>query len=375
MGKEVYYNEIDKKAAQWLRELIKDGLIPDGEVDERSIEDVKPEEVKGFEQCHFFAGIGGWAEALRLAGWGGRRIWTGSCPCQSFSNAGKKKGQNDKRHLWPSFFRLIRECRPPVVTGEQVEAAIKYGWIDGVRSDLEKEGYSCGFCVLGAHCVGAPHIRQRIYWGAYDQRLGHAGCPSHELGSGPREAHGPLGEAEGEAWERERGGHASGRAEPTCGRVAHAGRPDDGGSSDSHNEPRAGAPSVSRGAGAPGGVGDSEGVDQQRDTVPSPGEYREGEQAGGPGGDVFWESVWHPCRDGKTRRIPASVASEPLFHRMADGLLCRLDEMRPESSFPVCAKVEGRVLLLKGYGNAIVPQVASEFVVAFKESMRELQSR
>ena len=63
-----YYNEIDKFAAAWLRELIKDKLIADGEVDERDIRDVQPEDVHGFTQCHFFAGIGGWPLALQLAG-------------------------------------------------------------------------------------------------------------------------------------------------------------------------------------------------------------------------------------------------------------------------------------------------------------------
>jgi hypothetical protein len=56
-----YYNEIDSFAAAWLRELIKAGLIADGEVDERSIADVRPDDLRGFTQCHFFAGIGGWS--------------------------------------------------------------------------------------------------------------------------------------------------------------------------------------------------------------------------------------------------------------------------------------------------------------------------
>jgi len=64
-----YYNEIDPFAAEWLRSLIDSGLIADGEVDERSIEDVKPYEIKEFTQCHFFAGIGVWSLALRQAGW------------------------------------------------------------------------------------------------------------------------------------------------------------------------------------------------------------------------------------------------------------------------------------------------------------------
>ena len=73
-----YYNEIDPYAAAWLRNLIRDGHIADGVVDERSISDVKPEELFEFTQCHFFAGIGVWSHALRSAGWeDDRPVWTG----------------------------------------------------------------------------------------------------------------------------------------------------------------------------------------------------------------------------------------------------------------------------------------------------------
>lgn len=111
-----YYNEIDPFAAQWLRELIKAGHIAPGEVDTRSIENVAADDLAGFTQCHFFAGIGTWSYALRCAGWpDDRPVWTGSCPCQPFSAAGKRKGTADERHLWPAFFRLISQCRPDVI--------------------------------------------------------------------------------------------------------------------------------------------------------------------------------------------------------------------------------------------------------------------
>lgn len=160
-----YYNEINPYAAQWLRNLIAAGYIADGDVDERDIKDVRADDLVGYTQCHFFAGIGGWSLALRLAGWPDERpVWTGSCPCQPFSAAGRKKGMQDERHLWPVWFNIIRECRPVTVFGEQVEAAINHGWLDLVQDDLENEGYAVGAIGLPAACVGAPHIRQRLWF-------------------------------------------------------------------------------------------------------------------------------------------------------------------------------------------------------------------
>jgi DNA (cytosine-5)-methyltransferase 1 len=160
-----YYNEFNPAAAAWLRQLIANGLIPAGDVDTRSITEVKAHEIKHYTQCHFFAGIGGWSLALQLAGWPSTRpVWTGSCPCQPFSSAGKNLGTADPRHLWPVLFKLIAECRPERVFGEQVSKAIGKSWLDGVCSDLEGADYACGAVVLGAHSAGAPNIRQRLYW-------------------------------------------------------------------------------------------------------------------------------------------------------------------------------------------------------------------
>ncbi len=162
-----YYNEIDPFAAAWLRELIKADLIAPGEVDERSIEDVKPDELMGFTQCHFFAGIGVWSYALRQAGFpDSSRVWTGSCPCQPFSSAGKGAGFADERHLWPAFQWLIQQCQPPIVFGEQVAGTAGLGWFDLVQTDLEACGYACGAAVTTSAGVGAPHIRPRLYWAA-----------------------------------------------------------------------------------------------------------------------------------------------------------------------------------------------------------------
>ncbi|MHC7953976.1 DNA cytosine methyltransferase, partial [Klebsiella pneumoniae] len=165
MSAAAYYNEIDPFAAQWLRNLIAAGHIAPGEVDERSIEDVTPDDLRGFTQCHFFAGIGVWSHSLRLAGWpDDRPVWTGSCPCQPFSAAGKGDGFADERHLWPHFFHLISERRPQHVFGEQVASGNANTWFDLVQADLEGVGYAFGLVPFTSAGIGAPHIRERAYW-------------------------------------------------------------------------------------------------------------------------------------------------------------------------------------------------------------------
>lgn len=160
-----YYNEIDPFAAQWLRNLIDAGHIAPGVVDTRSIEEVTPNDLNGFKQCHFFAGIGIWSYALRRAGWADdRHVWTGSCPCQPFSQSGKRAGVTDERHLWPHFHYLIEQCRPEIIFGEQVASKDGLAWFDIVQADLEGAGYAATAFDLCAAGVGAPHIRQRLYW-------------------------------------------------------------------------------------------------------------------------------------------------------------------------------------------------------------------
>ena len=395
------YNEHDHGAAAWLRELINQRQITEGTVDERSIADLQPEDVSGFRRVHLFAGIGGWELALRIAGWPEDiPVWTGSCPCQPFSAAGKRKGQADERHLWPEMFRLIQSVRPPCVMGEQVPGAIKPGWLDGVFADLEGAGYTCGAVVLGAHSAGAPHIRQRIYWvaksnGKYksSQREGEAQSPN--VGTAPRRdesriggcgAHGGLAHTErsggrinesiggperraadrrdcaecdhglvnfdspgsqsgNAATETDRHGSSTVSASRNGSRLEHA---ESDGRGERRPEPVGG--SVAGGC-CDEWVGDTESTRSQGrpDECDSPERQRE---AAGRS-TRFSSGAYNPWsdyrlihfRDGKTRRIESSI--EPLV----DGL-------------------PGRVGLLRGYGNAIVPQTAAAFIRAVMEELQ-----
>ncbi|WP_433866907.1 DNA cytosine methyltransferase [Ralstonia wenshanensis] len=163
-----YYNEFDSYAASWLRNLIAAGHIAPGDVDERDIQDVHPSDLKLYTQCHFFAGIGVWSHALRRAGWpDDRPVWTGSCPCQPFSTAGKGLAFDDERHLWPAWHHLIKERRPPTVLGEQVTGKDADAWVDLVHDDMEAMAYAFGAVPFPAAGVGAPHIRDRVYWVAH----------------------------------------------------------------------------------------------------------------------------------------------------------------------------------------------------------------
>jgi DNA (cytosine-5)-methyltransferase 1 len=195
-----YYNEIDEYAAQWLRNLIDAKHIAYGVVDTRSIVEVRADELRGFTQCHFFAGIGGWSLAARLAGWpDDRRLWTGSCPCQPFSIANaahrRRKGQQDERHLFPVWFKLIRERKPPVVFGEQVKDAIAFGWLDEVFDAMEHLDYACRAVTAPACSVRAPQERERLWFVCDADSDGHERVGQLGADAAAREGINPWGQA------------------------------------------------------------------------------------------------------------------------------------------------------------------------------------
>jgi DNA (cytosine-5)-methyltransferase 1 len=338
-----FYNEWDKNTAAWLRELVKQGHVTEGVVDERSIKDIQPDDVRQFKRCHFFAGIGGWDYALKLAGWpDDRPVWTGSCPCQPFSSAGKRQGQADDRHLWPDWFKLIRERRPECIFGEQVASAIGHGWLDGVFADLEGIGYTCGAVVLGAHSVGAPHIRQRVWWVA-DARQNTCS-----------ETKRFRTESEWESLQTERPDPCGGRPTRGLGITSRDG-------SQGQFEAGPACWAVERTC-VVGGVGHAERVGRERDGHAGTHRAIEGNR---PHADAIeracaWSDyILIPCGDGKTRRI------EPGISPLVDGTSARVVR---SGDYDVENTAEARVTRLKGYGNAIVPQVAASFIRAFMET-------
>lgn len=341
-----YYNEHDPKTAAWLRELIKAGLIPNGIVDERSITEVTPRDLSAYTQCHFFAGIGGWSYALQLAGWpADKPVWTGSCPCQPFSTAGKGLAQADERHLWPVFFNLIKECRPQHVFGEQVASAIGKGWLDGVSSDLESEGYACGATVLGAHSVESPNVRQRLYWVADSggwQRIMFSSecdedgnCPECGIDYADCGCFGPT--QDGLEYEEFNGVLYGRMADSEQQILEGQSRHGNNGSQSRRLNQDTTRPTAESGTASGLVLPNSDGCKQGSSSATSAGYGNTAHSAG------FWSDFQLiPCRDGKSRRIP----TEPAF-------------------FPLAHGIPARVVRLRGYGNAIVPQVAAEFVKAY----------
>ena len=322
-----YYNEIDAYAAAWLRNLINAGHLPAGEVDTRSIVDVRPDDLAGFSECHFFAGIGGWPLALRLAGWpADREVWTGSCPCQPFSVAGKGLGTTDERHLWPVFFDLIRSRRPAVVMGEQVAAAVGKSWLDGVCADLEGIGYACGAAVVPACAVDAPHRRDRLWF--------VADADKSSPGSGREQRGGQFGRSGRDSQARDSdtlAGTGGTRRQHCAQRGVRQGQE---GGRPWHGEPeRHGGGAVADADRARSQVN----LGEHRDTrEEQPAVERDRRRSAWAGAE------WIVGADGKARRV------EPSIRLLAHGVPARVGQLR-------------------AYGNAIVPQVAAEVIGAYLE--------
>jgi DNA (cytosine-5)-methyltransferase 1 len=344
--KGAYYNEHEPFAAEWLRRLIAKNLIAAGEVDERDIQDVRADELREFQQHHFFAGIGTWSYALRCAGWSDDRpVITGSCPCQPFSVAGSGKGTSDERHLWPDWFKLLKELRPSVIFGEQVASPIAISWFDTVSNDLEGEGYAVGAADLCASSVGAPHIRQRLFFVATIYGIavpaGQARCHGARPGlSRCGDGNAPHGNDVG-------GCRSFGGVAHLCGEGLEVKRV----------EQTRGECSAAERGGEIGRLGDPSESGSRRDAGAIPreetGSGQEREAIGGVAylsllaGSGFWSDVvWLPCSDGKARPIKSGI--EPLAHG-----------------------VTGRVGLLRAYGNSIVAPLATEFVRAAMDVLKE----
>ena len=323
-----YYNDNDPYCGSWLANLAEQGRITEGVVDTRSIRDIQAGEMQGFSRCHFFAGIGGWEYALRLAGWPvDAPVWTGSCPCQPFSVAGKGKGTADERHLWPEFFRLIKQCRPPVIFGEQVASKAGREWLSGVFTDMETLGYAVAGADLCAAGVGAPHIRQRLYWVAYSER--NARLRSERRCNERIDA--------GGCCEISRMDNSSGSRQQSERKESEI---------ETRNETRL---CGSEQGCSVGRLGDSnnarlEGL-WRYDGFDGPEGRKTTERLAGASN--FWSDyVTVDCYDRRTRRIESGL--EPLVNG-----------------------VPKRASKLRAYGNAIVPQIAAQFVRSVMEVLSE----
>ena len=362
MNPRAYYNEIEPYAAQWLRNLIAAGHIAPGDVDERSIVDVQPDDLRGYTQCHFFAGVGVWSHALRSAGWDDARpVWTGSCPCQPFSSAGQRKGTSDERHLWPHLFRLIQACRPVVCFGEQVASPDGLKWLDLVQADLEGANYASGAVDTCAAGVGAPHIRQRLYWVAHTESSRWGVRNTDDLGQATGKEHPSCNDCETDGL----GNPDNARREGDGLQPLHRSR-----------EGRGEVGSVA-GSGADGGVADSD-MQHVGSTRPNGKRTRELSGQGQAGsmadtcgtGSQGWSSP--ECggdrQDGQVAACSAAYRASPTdgFWAAADWLWCRDGKWRPvePGAQPLAHGVTSRVGRLRAYGNAIVAPQAQAFVTA-----------
>lgn len=330
-----YYNEIDPFAAAWLQNLIDAGCVAPGVVDTRSIEEVTANDLKGFTQCHFFAGIGVWSYALRCAGWpDSRPVWTGSCPCQPFSQSGKRRGFNDPRHHWPSWFYLVSQCRPDVIFGEQVASKDGLTWFDAVQTDLEETEYAAAVVDLCAAGFGAPQMRQRLFWVAD----ANSQCMETPVECGER---GRIELADDGDIIRVEYASSDGRKRRLSGRA------------DSQRE------AVNGSAGCHSTASGMAYANNDR------------QQSGCRGGS----SSKSPIKRNNPGRCGEAVFSSPVngYWRDADWLFCRDGKWRPVKPGlkPLVNGTPGRVGQLRAYGNAIVAPVAEAFIRAYMEAVTQ----
>lgn len=339
------YNEVDPGACNALRELIANGLIAPGDVDERSIKDVRADDYRGYTQVHCFAGAGLWSGALRRAGWRDERpCGSGSCPCQGFSLAGKGLGFDDPRHLYPDWLRLIDEAseqgQPWTSTLfiEQVASASE--WLDLVQSSLEDRGFAFGYADLpAASFAQGAHIRQRFY-GVADRH-------------------------NAERWSDLAEGHFGDWAQ--AGRIEGYGQPGAG--------LAAGGMGLTHGA-QPGAVGGDLGE------VPGlQARQRSDQRADLSGGADTVGGLGHHHHQGSSQRPltidergairvegPAVGASGSLLG--CDWLLCHDAKVRPVESgtFPLAASMPGRLGALRLFGNGLDMETAVNFISAYMEA-------
>lgn len=346
MKRGALYVEIDKFAAAWLRELIAWDLIADGDVYEGSFEDLTPADLDRYVQVHLCAGIGVWSYALRQAGWpDDRPVWTASFPCQPFSAAGQGKGFTDERHLWPTGHWLIDQCRPVTLFGEQVASRPGLEWFDLVSSDLEGSGYTIGAHDLCAAGVGAPHIRQRLYfmgvadgagsqpWRSSSAALGHGNSAN------PASRHGNVVDAAGEQARFPGCSRVAGSSDRLLadnnspGSAAHSGNTGKVcGLQEAQRQPEHGAVVSGRSGGLSLDMADADGRHASAERLQRSRQH--GQQS-----EDRWTCDWIPCRDGKWRPV------EP-------------------GTFPLAHGAPARVGRLRGYGNGLVAPVAEAFIRA-----------
>jgi len=318
------YNEWDRHAAAWLRELIKSDLISDGRVDERSITELQAEELREYERIHFFAGIAGWELALDRAGWQREwPVWTASLPCQPWSTAGKQLGKDDERHLLPQFVELVRGLEPRIIFGEQVANAIRHGWLDDLCDTMEAEGYTVRAAVLTAAGQGAPHIRQRLYWAAIDQSwLSNPLC-------GRQQGQGQLGRPCDTEKDKNREIH----------RIVDACRDND----------RLGNTKLHGFDASSFGRSPSQSENESRM-----------QQLERPNTD-YKDIEWVECRDGKSRPIKTNLkpTAVSMATRFPGGMVRDGNQGEPLNAEETS---EARQIRLKGYGNAIQIDTAIFFI-------------